>query len=176
MRKMMVALILLMFVPTMCIAEVVANLEIVLHLPHADREGTYTGEMEDGVPHGYGCFVREDASGANSWIYVGEFEHGIFSGEGITAWLSEGGYDAGTYQDAVIVSGVKRMDDERLRWEGKFNADGTVEGKAYIYGNLFFEGTFSDNTPIEGTLYDPDTGDVMSSGVYNSDFLNLLGK
>ena len=175
MKKLLFILLILMVVPSLCFAEVVANLEMVLHLPHADREGVYTGEMENGVPHGYGCFVREDETGENSWIYVGEFESGIFSGEGVTAWLSQGGYDSGTYQDAVIVSGVKRMDDERLRWEGKFNADGTVEGKAYIYGNLFFEGTFSNSTPIEGTLYDPDTGDVMSSGSYNSDFLNLLG-
>jgi len=76
--------------------------EITLNLSYGDRSGTYSGEMVDGVPNGYGKFTTTNSEGT-SWTYEGNFKNGHFDGEGKTTWKSDQ-IEIGTYKDDVIVA------------------------------------------------------------------------
>ena len=64
-----------------------------------ESEGTYTGEMVNGVPEGHGAFTATNAEGV-SWTYTGEFKNGRFHGQGTTVWDDADSYtESGTYTD-----------------------------------------------------------------------------
>lgn len=63
----------------------VENEKIIIAFPYGDREGTYTGEMKEGKPHGIGKFETTNPEGV-SWYYEGEFVDGIFNGQGKCVW------------------------------------------------------------------------------------------
>jgi len=42
-----------------------------------DDDGCYTGEVNDGKPHGFGVY------NGNEYQYTGEYRDGIFHGEGM---------------------------------------------------------------------------------------------
>ena len=59
--------------------------ELTLDFNFGTRTGIYTGQIENGLPNGYGTFSSSNTSGTN-WIYYGEWENGHFSGNGISEW------------------------------------------------------------------------------------------
>lgn len=62
-------------------------------------EGTYSGELANGLPEGYGTFTATNAEGI-SWTYTGEFKNGRFHGQGTTVWDDSESYkESGTYID-----------------------------------------------------------------------------
>lgn len=64
-------------------------------------DGTYTGEIRDGVPHGEGEFVAENESGV-LWKYTGEFKDGVFDGSGELLW-ADGYSEIGTYVNGTYM-------------------------------------------------------------------------
>jgi hypothetical protein len=62
-----------------------------------DREGVYTGSINDGLPDGYGAFESSSTDGTG-WIYYGKWEDGHFSGKGITEW-DNGTQHIGSYKN-----------------------------------------------------------------------------
>ena len=85
--------------------------EITVRFPHADRTGTYTGEMRDGLAHGKGSFTSVNADGI-SWTYEGAWENGAMNGLGILTWSDGVSYE-GYYKD-------------NQPYDGKWVVDGAV--------------------------------------------------
>ena len=65
------------------------------------REGTYTGEMIDGIPNGQGTFSSMNDNGV-TWIYTGGFKDGKFHGQGKTTWDGSNELETGTYVDGLF--------------------------------------------------------------------------
>lgn len=66
--------------------------------------GEYTGDVENGVPHGYGLFSSENSDGV-PWHYIGDWSNGVMHGDGLRVW--ESGYqENGTFRNGVFVSGT----------------------------------------------------------------------
>ena len=63
----------------------------------ATCDGTYTGEMLNGVPSGTGRFDSQNDRG-DTWYYEGQFKNGRFDGQGGCYW-SDGYSEVGTYVD-----------------------------------------------------------------------------
>lgn len=74
---------------------------ITLNLSFGDREGQYTGEMKNDLPHGTGKFKSTNSNGG-SWVYEGEFVNGHFEGEGKTKF-DNGTIEMGTYKNDVLL-------------------------------------------------------------------------
>lgn len=74
-----------------------------------EREGTYTGDMVDGVPEGYGIFTTKSSEGV-TWTYTGDFKSGRFHGQGAAVWGNENSYEeAGTYTDGQYTPTVMEL-------------------------------------------------------------------
>lgn len=63
-------------------------------------EGSYCGEVVDGIPDGYGRFDSQNDSG-DTWYYEGYFKNGRFDGQGGAYW-SDGYSEVGTYIDGAF--------------------------------------------------------------------------
>ena len=68
-----------------------------------DSDGLYTGDMQDGVPQGFGVFEAESPDGTYCH-YIGEWKDGLMSGQGSTYW-SDGSIEIGQYEEGRFVSG-----------------------------------------------------------------------
>lgn len=84
-------------------AEVVAQMTYTVVLPDVTREGLYTGEVQEGVPHGYGVFHTVNANGVK-WHYLGEWVNGEMCGKGGQYWDS-GYYMVGSYEHNDMIDG-----------------------------------------------------------------------
>lgn len=106
MKKFLAVLVLLvtcMAVIPVC-AESVTKMPWTISLDPGIRTGEYTGEVVNGVPHGYGLFSSENSDGV-PWHYIGEWSNGIMHGDGLMVW--ETGYqENGTFKNGVFVSGT----------------------------------------------------------------------
>ena len=109
MRKKILILTILIFtvVFVSCSPKSVKNKEITIKLPVGERTGYYTGEVNEGVPHGIGKFETKNAAG-EKWFYEGEFKNGIFNGEGKTIWES-GQTQQGFYENGKWVPNSKQL-------------------------------------------------------------------
>ncbi len=65
------------------------------------RDGTYSGEMIDGIPNGLGSFSSTNSAGI-TWTYTGGFSDGKFNGYGKTVWEETGEIEEGTYINGVF--------------------------------------------------------------------------
>ncbi len=122
--------------------EVAEELPLTLSFAFGEADGTYSGEMTGGLPNGQGTFtvINEDDL---SWIYVGMWVDGHFSGEGVRTW--DDGYSrGGTYAgDQVNGTGWQAWDGN-TEYEGsyadsEFNGQGTLYNR---YGTLIYSGAF----------------------------------
>ena len=76
-----------------------------------ESEGTYTGEMIDGMPEGYGVFTATNAEGI-SWTFTGEVKNGRFHGQGTTVWDDADSYsESGTYTDGQYTPTIAELFD-----------------------------------------------------------------
>lgn len=75
--------------------------EVTLDFSFGQRTGTYSGEMENGIPNGYGKFTTKNTDGTG-WTYEGNWNNGHFEGEEKTTWKS-GQIEIGTYLNDSIV-------------------------------------------------------------------------
>lgn len=84
-------------------AEAVARMAYTVVLPDVTREGLYTGEVQNGIPHGYGLFHATNSNGV-SWHYLGDWVNGEMCGQGGQYWDS-GYYMVGSYEHNEMISG-----------------------------------------------------------------------
>lgn len=73
--------------------------DMTLDLAFGKMEGTYEGELKDGVPNGKGVFTSANTD-QQSWSYEGEFVDGHFQGSGKTVWQS-GQTQTGHYENDI---------------------------------------------------------------------------
>ena len=66
------------------------------------RDGIYTGDLNNNIPHGYGQFKTTDLYCAE-WVYTGEFKDGLFHGEGEIVWPNLGVSEKGTYENGLFI-------------------------------------------------------------------------
>lgn len=65
------------------------------------REGSYSGDMINGIPNGQGTFITENDAGVK-WTYTGEFKNGTFDGYGEKVWEDGSRVEAGTFINGVF--------------------------------------------------------------------------
>lgn len=123
--------------------------EITVRFPHADRTGTYTGEMKDGLAHGKGSFTTVNDEGVG-WTYKGAWENGAMNGPGTLTW-SDGLSFEGFYRDnqpydgkwliggAAVYTGGFRMCPECGL--SVFHGQGKLTNRL---GRVIYEGMFED--------------------------------
>jgi hypothetical protein len=124
-------------------ADSVSEMDLTLAFSFGERTGVYTGDMVDGLPHGYGTFESRNAQGVG-WVYEGGWEMGHLMGEGTTTF--ETGYkETGWYEnDNLNGQGSLYQDDVRT-YDGEFT-DNTPDGQGTLYsycGEVIFSGSFS---------------------------------
>ncbi len=109
MRKKILILIILIcaLVFVSCSPKSVKNKEITINLSVGERTGYYTGEVNEGIPHGIGKFETKNTLG-EKWTYEGEFKDGTFNGDGKTVWES-GLTQEGTYKNGFWVPNPKQL-------------------------------------------------------------------
>lgn len=159
--------------------------EMTLNFSYGDRTGTYTGELdEDGLPNGYGTFTSQNSAGGG-WTYCGEWEHGHWSGYGVSFWddgqvywgeyendiasgyggyvLPSGEFSIGTTDNSGLCGIGMTVSDDGTITAGNF-PDGNASGWCAVYltgdyeGYVFW-GNFVDGNAT-GTLYFPN-GDTF---------------
>lgn len=130
--------------------------KMTLDLSFGKREGTYTGDLKDGVPDGKGKFKTENDQGG-SWTYEGEFKNGHFDGEGTTTW-SDGSKETGTYKDDVIVP-LTGNDIKTLATDTDSFVNHVVSGKGEILVTPTLEDDvyFVQLNPIENDAVNENT-------------------
>lgn len=156
------------------VAENVEGQEITLSLTAGDRTGVYTGEMQDGVPHGTGKFESESPDGT-AWYYQGEFVDGHFCGQG-TMVFATGERKVGQFERDMLNGQGKYYVNDELRYEGGWVDDqfsgqgtaydgnekwvgefqnGTLNGEAthYVDGVVRAKGTWKNGSLSKGTMY-----------------------
>ena len=83
------------------------DLPMTLGFTFGQRSGTYSGQLMDSLPHGFGVFSSENPAG-EPWVYTGNWINGHFYGAGRTlffmgdTWQDENGI----YEYDKITSGV----------------------------------------------------------------------
>lgn len=107
-KSLIILLVTLLMLPLASQAEstTVVNQEMTIPFSFGDRTGTYTGELVNGKPEGYGCFRSQNDDG-DVWIYLGMFSDDDFNGAGETLWAS-GKYEKGIYKDGRLTSATSK--------------------------------------------------------------------
>ncbi len=155
--------------------------EITLSFPSGERTGNYSGETQDGLPHGKGSFSSANSEGTG-WTYTGNWEMGVIRGEGETVWENGIGY-RGSYERFELTHG-QLFKGETVLYDGAFSTGltgGPVfhgQGKLYnALGRLIFEGEFE-----KGYLKETEAGrsaraavlDPQCQSMTNDEYLALL--
>ena len=112
MRKLTVILTVILLLFSVAAAETVTQEDDELMLLDEPFIGKYTGEMENGLPEGYGIFVTSNPAGRN-WHYIGYWEKGLMHGEGATYW-EDGSLEIGTYREGRLIFGYFNYDGVKL--------------------------------------------------------------
>ena len=103
----------------------VTNQPTKLHLTYGDRDGTYTGEINDqNIPNGKGSFTSKNSNG-EEWTYEGEFKNGHFDGQGKTIWKASNQSEEGIYSNDKLNGQGKRIykvGSQSKVYEGNFIA------------------------------------------------------
>lgn len=138
--------------------------EMTLDFDFGTRTGIYTGQIENGVPNGYGTFSSSNPSG-DDWNYIGEWENGHFSGNGISEF--EGGEKyIGEYScDAMNGYGIYRFNDGEI-------CIGEFKDGQYVPDDTYFS---ADNVPTPLLTAVPTDDTVASNDIY-SDGTYIVGK
>jgi len=101
-----------------------------LTLSFGDCSGTYTGEVKDGLPDGYGTFMSADSDG-DTWTYEGNWAAGHLSGQGKTTW--DYGYtETGEYQNDCLNGQGQDYWMDVMRYSGSYT-NGNQNGTGTLY-------------------------------------------
>lgn len=105
--------------------------KITLVLEEGEREGKYTGDMQNGVPHGHGKFSSQNPAGVK-WTYEGEFKNGKFHGKGTTTY-EDGSFVKGTYENGIILPITPEEASDAIK-----NPDEYIGCYAEFVGKVFY--------------------------------------
>lgn len=151
--------------------ETVAEMTYIVKMPDVIREGKYTGQIVNGVPHGYGVFVTKNSEGIQ-WHYLGEWENGLMAGNGGCYW-DAGQSQVGTYENNEMVCGTVYTSTSSYSW---FDTRNTQHGGYHTKvfradGSIIFDGWIDPVTRkyLGGTVYKKN-GDVFFSGDFGEGF------
>lgn len=151
--------------------ETVAQMTYIAKMPDVIREGKYTGEVKDGVPHGFGIFETTNSAGVN-WHYIGEWVNGNMTGQGGQYW-DNGQCTVGTYENGNMRCGhIWHSDGTHFWYDRTPNDHGCISCIAYRSdGSVLFDGCIGANTQQyhQGTVYTKD-GKVFFSGELGEGF------
>jgi hypothetical protein len=149
--------------------QTVANKKMTLTFALGEREGTYTGETVNGLPHGSGIFISSNTKNV-SWTYAGGWENGHFSGNGKTVW-SDGYVMEGVYKnDLLNGEGRTYQNTNNLIYEGNYKDD-EYDGRGTLYdmhGNIVFAGTFENGYLVESAADRKARLDTFKAMCYHS--------
>lgn len=145
--------------------ETVVKMAYTVEMPDVTREGFYTGEVQDNIPHGYGLFVSHNSSGVQ-WHYVGEWLNGEMSGQGGCYW-DIGQSHVGLYAANALVCGDIHAEPSNNHWiDYRPNEHGCYDTIEYFPdGSIMFKGCTYEKTGLyhQGTVFNAD-GTVVYSG------------
>ena len=152
-------------------AETVIQMTYIVKMPDVIREGKYSGEIKNGVPHGYGVFVSANSYG-EAWHYLGEWIDGAMSGQGGCYW--DGGQShVGTYENSSLLCGYMHQSTSQNVWiDYRKNEHGCYSAIEYREdGSVLLECCISSETGNyhKGTFYTKN-GDVFFSGEIGEGF------
>ena len=167
MKKCFLTIFLLFFVFSVnAYAEKVSDNEIELKFNFGNRTGGYSGEMENGLPHGFGKFESENQDGVK-WFYEGSFAEGHFDGKGITVFENGEEKLDGTYKNDYMNGYGKYYKGGNIVYEGEW-LDGEYFGEGKLYeGNKTWIGTFNRGILNgQGSYYIDDS--LRSSGEWKN--------
>ncbi len=105
-------------------------------------EGLYTGEIEDGVPEGYGEFSANIDAG---WSYSGAWQNGLMHGEGVMTYPNS--IFQGTFSEGKMNGDFEVYAGKTLRYRGGIY-DGKLNGQGTLFtatGTMIYEGYFVDD-------------------------------
>ena len=177
MKKMLALLLVLcMALPCMVSAEestkeMVVQMTYIVKMPDVIREGLYTGEVQNGVPHGYGVFTATNDEGVN-WHYLGYWVKGEMFGNGGHYW-DDGTVWVGTFAKNDFTTGDMFSYPSAHVWaDYRIKKDNCVKMKVYrTDGSIIIDG-YADRDTVEfteGTIY-TNRGEVFFSGTFGKGF------
>lgn len=108
----------------------------VLTLPDGS---TYTGEVQNGLPHGKGVLIFAPGDQKNRQKYEGQFYNGIRQGYGVMTWLSGQKYDGAWANDTFEGQGIKYCSDGK-KYEGMFQQGLLSKGKLTFPNGNYYDG------------------------------------
>lgn len=132
MKRLAFLLVFLIFLVQFSIAESVTRMPYTVVFSDSVREGLYTGDIQNGIPDGFGVFEAVNDEG-EAWHYIGDWSKGQLSGEGRMVWDS-GQIKIGKFAANEFVSG-KILDEPQK----------SVHVTAYFM--TLFEAIYSGETP-----------------------------
>lgn len=112
MKKIVCGVLAILLLFSIALAESVTQMNYELTIDDQTRIGKYTGNIENGVPDGYGIFVTTNPNGF-SWHYIGDWQDGVMHGEGATYW-EDGSLEIGSYEYGHFVFGYCSYDGADL--------------------------------------------------------------
>lgn len=123
-RGFLILLILILGITCTAAAESVTRFSYELMIGDTVRSGTYTGEILDGKPDGFGVFESENADGYK-WHYIGEWKAGLMDGSGAIYW-EDGALEEGWYEKGDFKSGYFNYDSRVLAYASEFGGERTM--------------------------------------------------
>ena len=103
MKKLIAFLLLTVFLFSVAYAENVTLWYYELTIRNYTLSGNYTGEINNGVPDGYGIYETQTPDGTFCH-YKGNWKSGIMDGDGAMYW-DDGSLEIGQYDNGVFISG-----------------------------------------------------------------------
>ena len=99
MKKLLLVLSILLCVTSVAFSESVTQMQwTVKYANGTTRTGKYTGDITNGIPHGYGLFTSKNPNG-DIWHYIGYWSNGIMHGAGLMVW------ESGQQQNGIFSNG-----------------------------------------------------------------------
>ena len=153
------------------VPEMVVQKTIIIKMYDVIREGTYTGEMQNGVPHGYGIFEAINSTGLK-WHYVGAWLNGAMTGEGAQYWDS-GDNQIGLFENGELICGDRHNSSGRHSWiDNRPDDQGRIRVKLYRTDDtLYFDGYVdSEQQALIGGIFYNKNGQVFFEGTIGNGF------
>lgn len=151
--------------------ETVVEMTYIIKMPDVVRQGKYTGQVVNGVPHGYGVFVTVNSAGVE-WHYLGEWADGQMKGQGGQYW-NHGQCYVGTFENNDMRCGHVRQSDGTHFWYDRTpNEHGCYSVIAYrADGSIIMDACIDPETLAchLATIY-TESGELVFSGAIGEGF------
>lgn len=151
-----------------------------------EKEGTYSGEIENNLPNGQGKFETKNSEG-EVWYYEGQWVEGQRQGEGYQYWPESGQKHEGTFDNTGLIEGSVYIEDKLVYKGETITEDGTLfyNGKGKLYnqkGDIVYDGTFERDKATDVEQIKANARNISydklarSPEKYDGDIIKLEGK